>query len=50
MADIGLSHVPNFRDRTARAFLSETGTKSLAKPNGSLEKRGEYMRVVVARK
>ena len=31
MADIGLSHVPNFRDPTARAFLSEKGTKSLAK-------------------
>ena len=31
MADIGLSHVPNFSDPTARAFLSEKGKKSLAK-------------------
>ena len=31
MADIGLSHVPDFHDPTARAFLSEKGNKSLAK-------------------
>jgi methyltransferase (TIGR00027 family) len=31
MADIGLSHVPNFSDPTARAFLSEKGKKSIAK-------------------
>ena len=31
MADAGLSHVPGFRDPTARVFLSERGTRSLAK-------------------
>ena len=31
MADAGLSHVPDFRDPTARVFLSEKGKKSLAK-------------------
>jgi methyltransferase (TIGR00027 family) len=34
MADRGLSHVPNFSDPTARAFLSEKGKKSLAKTEG----------------
>ena len=31
MADAGLSHVPDFRDPTARVFLNERGKKSLAK-------------------
>ena len=31
MADVGLSHVPDFHDPTARFFLSERGRKSLAK-------------------
>ena len=31
MADIGLSHVPDFHDPTARVFLSEKGKRSLAK-------------------
>jgi len=31
VADIGLSHVPDFRDPTARVFLSERGKRSLAK-------------------
>jgi methyltransferase (TIGR00027 family) len=31
MADIGLSHVPDFRDPTARVFLREKGKRSLAK-------------------
>jgi methyltransferase (TIGR00027 family) len=31
LADAGLSHVPDFRDPTARVFLSEKGKRSLAK-------------------
>jgi methyltransferase (TIGR00027 family) len=31
MADAGLSHVPDFRDPTARVFLSKKGKRSLAK-------------------
>jgi len=31
MADAGLSHIPDFRDPTARAFLSERGKRSFEK-------------------
>ncbi len=31
MADIGLSHVPNFHDPTARIFLNDRGKRSLTK-------------------
>lgn len=31
MADLGLSHVPDFHDPTARVFLNEKGKRSLAK-------------------
>lgn len=31
MADAGLSHVPDFRDPTARVFLNDKGKQSLAK-------------------
>ena len=31
LADLGLSHVPNFHDPTARFFLNEKGKKSLTK-------------------
>ncbi len=31
MADLGMSHVPNFSDPTARTFLAEKGKKALAK-------------------
>jgi methyltransferase (TIGR00027 family) len=31
LADAGLSHVPDFRDPTARVFLSEKGKRSVAK-------------------
>ena len=31
LANAGLSHVPNFRDPTARVFLNEKGKQSLAK-------------------
>lgn len=31
LADLGISHVPGFRDPTARTFLNERGKRSLAK-------------------
>jgi len=31
LADAGLSHVPGFRDPTARVFLTEKGKRSFAK-------------------
>jgi methyltransferase (TIGR00027 family) len=42
LADAGLSHVPGFRDPTARAFLAEKGKRSLAKTTHALRqgKRG----------
>jgi methyltransferase (TIGR00027 family) len=41
MADAGLSHVPDFRDPTARVFLNERGKRSLAKTTqAAREKRG----------
>lgn len=40
-ADVGLSHVPGFRDPTARVFLNEKGKRSLAKVESpQQEKRG----------
>jgi methyltransferase (TIGR00027 family) len=47
LADAGLSHVPDFRDPTARAFLSEKGTRSLAKAErgARLGKNGFGMRL-----
>ena len=42
MADAGLSHVPDFRDPTARVFLTEKGKRSLAKTERAAQegKRG----------
>ena len=42
LADAGLSHVPDFRDPTARVFLSEKGKRSLSKTERALheEKHG----------
>jgi methyltransferase (TIGR00027 family) len=41
MADAGLSHVPDFRDPTARVFLNERGKRTLAKTTqAAREKRG----------
>ena len=49
LADAGLSHIPGFRDPTARAFLSEKGKKSLAKTE-ALARRGQRsMRLEAAR-
>jgi len=39
-ADAGLSHVPNFRDPTARVFLNEKGKRSLAK-TGAAARNGK---------
>ena len=51
VADLGLSHIPDFHDPTARVFLNEKGTKSLAKIEQALGAgdrgwRMEYARVM----
>ena len=40
LADAGLSHVPGFRDPTARVFLNEKGKRSLAKTMHAARKGG----------
>ena len=40
LADAGLSHVPDFRDPTARVFLNEKGKRSLAKTMHAARKGG----------
>ena len=40
VADAGLSHVPEFRDPTARVFLNEKGKQSLAKTMHAARKGG----------
>ena len=37
IADLGLSHIPDFRDPTARVFLNEKGQQSIAKIEQELE-------------
>ncbi|HET7372495.1 MAG TPA: class I SAM-dependent methyltransferase [Gemmatimonadaceae bacterium] len=49
VADIGLSHVPNFRDPTARVFLSEKGEQSLAKIAHAARAEKPGIRVEMAR-
>jgi methyltransferase (TIGR00027 family) len=49
MADLGLSQVPNFRDPTARVFLTEKGKQSLAKIERELRSGKRSMRVEMAR-
>ena len=49
MADIGLSHVPDFHDPTARVFLNERGTKSLAKIENAVRDGKRRMQVEAAR-
>jgi methyltransferase (TIGR00027 family) len=49
IADLGLSHIPNFRDPTARAFLTEKGEQSLAKIERELGTGRRSMRVEMAR-
>ena len=48
MADGGVSHVPGFRDPTARAFLSEKGLRSLANTLKALE-TGKGLGLAMAR-
>jgi methyltransferase (TIGR00027 family) len=49
MADAGLSHVPNFRDPTARVFLSEKGKRSLAKTEQAYREGKRSIGVEMAR-
>lgn len=49
VADTGLSHVPNFRDPTARVFLSEKGEQSLAKIAHAARAEKPGIRVEMAR-
>ena len=49
IADLGLSHIPNFRDPTARVFLNEKGQQSLAKIEQELGSGKRSMRVEMAR-
>ena len=48
-ADIGLSHVPGFRDPTARFFLSNKGRVSLAKTEGAASGKARSQRLEMAR-
>jgi methyltransferase (TIGR00027 family) len=49
LADAGFSHVPQFRDPTARVFLSDRGKQSLAKVEAAAKGGGKSMRVESAR-
>lgn len=49
MADAGLSHVRDFRDPTARVFLSEKGKKSLAKVMDAMGIGARSTRIEMAR-
>ena len=49
MADLGLSHIPGFRDPTARVFLNARGTKALAKVENSLRSGQRTWRTESAR-
>jgi len=49
MADAGLSHVANFRDPTARVFLSEKGRQSLAKVEHAAREGARSYRLEMAR-
>ena len=49
LANAGLSHVPDFRDPTASAFLSEKGKQSLAKTAQATRKATRGYRLEMAR-
>ena len=49
MADAGLSHVPDFRDPTARVFLDAKGKRSLADIERALRAGKRGMRIEMAR-
>jgi methyltransferase (TIGR00027 family) len=49
LADAGLSHVPDFRDPTARVFLTEKGKRSLAKTEHAARKEKPGIALEMAR-
>ena len=49
LADAGLSHVPDFRDSTARVFLSEKGKRSLSRTERAARDGKGGMRLEMAR-
>ena len=49
VADAGVSHVPDFRDPTARLFLNEKGKQSLAKIELALRSGKRRMRLEMAK-
>ena len=49
MADAGLSHIPNFQDPTARAFLNQRGKRSLANAERAAKGRKRSTRLEMAR-
>ena len=49
MADAGLSHVPDFRDPTARVFLNERGKRSVAKTETAFREGKRSFGVEMAR-
>lgn len=49
IADLGVSHVPDFHDPTARVFLSEKGKKSLAKVELAAQSGNRGMQFEAAR-
>ncbi len=49
LADLGLSHVPDFHDPTARFFLNEKGKQSLAKIEQELRAGRQGFRLQAAR-
>ena len=49
LADAGLSHIPDFRDPTARIFLSKRGKRSLAKTERAARDEKRHITVEMAR-
>jgi len=49
LADMGLSHVPDFHDPTARFFLNEKGKRSLAKTERAVREGKRSMSLEMAR-
>jgi methyltransferase (TIGR00027 family) len=49
LADAGLSHIPNFRDPTARVFLNAKGKRSLAKTERAVREGKRSISVELAR-
>ena len=49
LADVGLSHVPDFHDPTARVFLNEKGTQALARVEHAVREGKRSVRVEMAR-